>query len=87
MGQLHHGSGQSLPQGSVISHRAVAPLVQARAGGIQVQLYPVIHNGKLQLVLGPVFRQPGQAVLFSQPTGGGLFDNGLAVRYGHELAV
>ena len=61
--------------------------MQARAGGIQEQLRPVVHQGELKLILGAGFRQPGYAVFFSQPSGSGLFHNGLAVRNAHKGAV
>ena len=86
-GQLHHGGSQRLPQGGIIANGPVATLVQAGAGGIQKQLHPVIHDRELQLVLGTGFRQPGNAVLFAQPPGGRLLDDGLTVRYGHELGI
>ena len=86
-GQLHHGGGQGLPQGSVVALGTVAPLVKPRAGGVQVQLHPVVHDGKLELVFRAGFRQPGHAVLFAQPPGGGLLHNGLAVRHAHELTA
>ena len=87
VGQHDHGSCQRLPQGGIVAIGTVAPLVQTRAGGIQVQLHPVIHDGKLQLVFQPRLRQPVHAVFFTQPPGSCLLDDGLTVRHAHELAV
>ena len=86
-GQLNHGGGQRLPQWRVVAHGAVAPLVEPLAGGVQIQLHPVVHDGKLQLVLCPGLREPADAVFFSQTPGGGLFHDGLTVRDAHKLAV
>ena len=86
-GEEDHGGGQGFPQRGIVAHGPVAPLVQARPGGIQVQDGPVIHNGELELVFIAVLGKPGDAVLLPQPLAGGLFDDGLAVRHGHELAV
>ena len=87
VGQGNHGGGQGLPQGGVVAVGPVAPLVQPRAGGIQIQLHPVIHDGKLQLEFIARLRQPAHAVFFSQATAGRLLDDGLTVRHAHELAV
>ena len=87
MGQHHHGGSQSLPERGFIGIGPVAPLVQAGAGGIQEKLHPVVHDGKLQLVLGTGFGKPGNAVLFPQTAGSGLLDDGLAVGNRHELGV
>ena len=86
-GQLNHGGGQGLPQGRVVAHGAVAPLVKAGAGGVQIQLRPVVHDGELQLVLCPGLREPADAVFLPQTPGGGLFHDGLTVRDAHKLAV
>ena len=87
VGQHHHGGSQGFPEGSLVGVGTVAALVEAGAGGIQVQLHPVIHNGELELILGAGFRQPGDTVLLSQAAGCGLLDDGLAVGDGHELGV
>ena len=86
-GQLDHPGSQGLPQGGVIAHSPVAPLVQAGTGGVQEQLKLVVHQGKLQLIQRPGLRQPGHAVMFPQPLCRRPLHNGLAVWHRVKLTV
>ena len=87
LGQHDHSGSQGLPEGCFVGVGPVAPLVEAGAGGVQIQLDTVIHNGKLQLILGAGFGQPGDAVLLAQALGGRLLDDGLAVGDAHQLGA
>ena len=61
--------------------------MQACSRGIQEQLHPVIHNGKLQLVHTTRLRKPLQAIVLPQALGGSLLDDGLAVRDAAQLRI
>ena len=70
-----------------IRHLPVAALVQAHAGGIKEHLAPVLHDGKAELIRRARLREPAEAVLLAQPRDRRLFDDGLTVRNGMQLAV
>ena len=77
-GQEHHGRRQGLPQGGGHPLGPVAPLVEARPGGVQHQDGLIPHDGELHLVEGSGLRQGVQAVLGPQTGGDGLLNDGLA---------
>ena len=83
----HHGRGQGLPQGRLHAHCPVAPLVESRPRGVQVQGQLVAVEGKLDLILLPGLRQGLQAVFLPQAGGRRLFDHGLAGGDGVELGA
>ena len=67
--------------------RAVTPLEQAGAGGVQVQNGLVFHNGELNLIQRAVLRHPILMIPGGQPIRYGFFDDFLAVRHGVQGAV
>ena len=86
-GQIDQGRRHGLVEGRLIAHGAVAPLVEADAGGVQKDLADVLHDGKAELIGVARLRQPGQAVFGSQTVHGGLFHDGLAVGDAVELGI
>ena len=87
VGQHDHSRRQCLPQRRIVAIGPIAPLVKPRSRSVQIELDPIVHNGELELILGPRLRQPVHTVLLPQTAGCRLFHNGLAVRHAHELAV
>ncbi len=86
-GESHQRCCQRFPQGRAHVPGAVAPLVQALAGGVQIQRGHILDDGKLDLIPAAGFRQRLQAVFFSQPSGRSLFHNGLTGGNGMELGI
>ena len=74
-------------QRGIVTHGAVAALVQAQAGGIQKHFTDVLHQREADLINGTGFRQPAQTVFGTQTIHSCLFHNGLAVGDGVQLAV
>ena len=86
-GEQHQGGGQGLPQGGTVVVGPVAPLVQAVAGGVQVDGGCVLDDGELDLVAVPGLRQRLAAVDIAQPLCRGLLHDGLAGGDGVKLGV
>ena len=84
---VNHGSCQSFTQRCSHVCGTVAALKQACACGVQVQHCGVVHNGKLNLVQGTVFGQPGDTIAVGHTGCHSLLDDALAVGNGVQLAV
>ena len=67
--------------------RAVAPLVQAVARGVEAERDPVLHDGELHLITGGALQEPVQPVDALQALHDGLFDDLLAVRHGKQPGI
>ena len=80
-GQAAQRRRQSLPNGSGIALRPVAPLVQAGAGGVQHNGHLVFQYGELNLVHRAGLVKPVNVVVLFQALYHSFFDDFLAVRH------
>ena len=86
-GELDHGGGHGLLERRRVVRRAVTPLVQPFAGGVDAERNAVLHDGKLNLIQRASLREPLQVVDAFQPFHDGLLDDLLAVGDGEERGV
>ena len=84
---VYAGGGERLAQRRRDVRRTVAALVQPRAGRIEIEHRLVVHDGKLDLVLRALLREPLHTVAPLEPLDDGLFHDLLAVRDRMELRL
>ena len=84
--QVGNGSGQRLLDGGQRGVFAVAALVQAVAGGIEVDLHGILAQGKAYLVQCAAFRQGAGLVAGHQALDNSLFYDALAGGHAGKLA-
>ena len=80
---VHERGGQRLAQGRGHVRRAVAALVQRRAGRVEIERGRVMHERELDLVQGAGLGKPVDAVALLERLDDGFFDDLLAV--GHRV--
>ena len=84
-GQKHHSRRQGLPERGHNAHGPVAPLVEAGAGRIQVELRHIVHNKKTDGVFRSGLGKPVHPVGLTQPAPHGGLDHRHAPLLGGEL--
>ena len=84
--QVGNGGGQCLLDGGQRRVFAVAALVQAVAGGVEVDFHGVLAQGKAHLVQCAVLGQGADLVAVHQALDDGLFDDALAGGHAGQLA-